>query len=199
MADSFDKRVTPARPDLAASWLRNRVDALDYAEGEAATVIASCASLRAEPLDDAAQDSELLFGETVAVYEREDGWAWVQADNDRYVGYVLEDALDDDVPEADARVIAPTAPVLTRPELKAPLGGLLPMGALVTRGKMVGDYVEIGPDSFVYVRHLAALNDAQPDFVAVAEQFVGAPYVWGGKTASGIDCSCLIQVALQAA
>src|ERR1700744_6132042 len=124
MATNFDKRITPARPDLAASWLKGRVDALDYVEGEAATVIASCTALRAEPSDDAPQDSELLFGETVAVYERADGWAWVQADSDSYVGYVHEDALDD-IPQADARIIVPSAPVLTRPDLKAPLQGLL--------------------------------------------------------------------------
>src|ERR1700712_4861728 len=109
----MDKRITPAREDLAAAYLKDKVDALEFAEGEAATVIASCASLRAAPAIDAPQDSELLFGETVAVYEREDGWAWVQADNDRYVGYVHEDALDD-MPEADAKVVALTAPVLTR-------------------------------------------------------------------------------------
>jgi hypothetical protein len=198
MADSFDRRVTPARPDLAASWLRDKVDALDYAEGEAATVIASCASLRAEPSDDAPQDSELLFGETVAVYERADGWAWVQADNDRYVGYVHEDVLDD-IPEADARIIVPAAPLLSAPDVKAPLNGLMPMGAQFTRGETVGDYVEFGEGGFVYAAHVAALDFRAPDFVAVAERFLNAPYVWGGKSVSGIDCSGLVQVALQAA
>jgi len=198
MADSFDKRVTPARTDLAASWLKGKVDALDYAEGEAATVIASCASLRAEPSDDAPQDSELLFGETVAIYERADGWAWVQADNDRYVGYVHEDVLDD-IPEADARVIVPAAPLLSAPDVKAPLNGLMPMGAQFTRGERIGDYVEFGEGGFVYAAHVAALDFREPDFVSVAERFLNAPYVWGGKSASGIDCSGLIQVALQAA
>ena len=198
MADSYDKRVTPARPDLAASWLKGRIDALEYAEGEAATVIASCASLRAEPSDDAPQDSELLFGETVAVYERVDGWAWVQADNDRYVGYVHEDVLDD-IPEADARVIVPAAPLLTAPDVKSPLQGLMPMGAQFTRGETVGDYVEFGEGAFVYAAHVAPLDFRAPDFVAVAERFLNAPYVWGGKSVSGIDCSGLVQVALQAA
>ena len=174
MADSYDRRVTPARPDLAASWLKGRVEALDYVEGEAATIIASCASLRAEPSDDAAQDSELLFGETVAVYEREDGWAWVQADNDRYVGYVHEDVLDD-IPQADARVIVPAAPLLSAPDVKAPLNGLMPMGAQFTRGKAVGDYVEFGEGGFIYAAHAAALDFREPDFVAVAERFLNAP------------------------
>lgn len=198
MADSYDKRVTPARPDLAASWLKGQVDALDYVEGEAATIIASCAALRAEPSDDAPQDSELLFGETVAVYERADGWAWVQADNDRYVGYVHEDVLDD-IPQADARVIVPAAPLLSAPDLKSPLNGLMPMGAQFTRGETVGDYIEFGEGGFVYAAHVAVLDFREPDFVAVAERFLNAPYVWGGKTASGIDCSGLIQIALQAA
>jgi hypothetical protein len=198
MADSYDRRVTPARPDLAASWLKGQVDALDYVEGEAATIIASCASLRAEPSDDAPQDSELLFGETVAVYERADGWAWVQADNDRYVGYVHEDVLDD-LPQADARVIVPAAPLLSAPDVKAPLNGLMPLGAQFTRGERIGDFVEFGEGGFLYAAHAAALDFREPDFVAVAERFLNAPYVWGGKTASGIDCSGLIQVALQAA
>jgi hypothetical protein len=197
MAADFDRRVTPARPDLAASWLKDKVDALDYAEGEAATVIASCASLRAEPSDDAPQNSELLFGETVAVYERADGWAWVQADNDRYVGYVHEDVLDD-IPEADARVIVPAAPLLSAPDVKAPLNGLMPMGAQFTRGETVGDYIEFGEGGFVYAAHVAALDFREPDFVSVAERFLNAPYVWGGKSVSGIDCSGLVQVALQA-
>src|SRR5215831_15043561 len=88
-----DKRVTPARSDLAAAHLKGSVDAPRYAEGEKFSVCLGRASLKVRPGADAAQDSELLFGEVFTVYDRAHGWAWGQAANDLYVGYVAEDAL----------------------------------------------------------------------------------------------------------
>src|SRR3569623_912188 len=88
-----DKRVTPVRADLAAAHLKGQVDAPRYAEGEKYSVGAGRASLRVRPSDDAAQDSELLFGESFTVYDRANGWVWGQAANDLYVGYVRESAL----------------------------------------------------------------------------------------------------------
>jgi len=88
-----DKRVTPARPDLAAAHLQGAVDAPRYAEGEKFSVRIGRASLRLRPSDDAAQDSELLFGEIFTVYDSAQGWAWGQAANDLYVGYLRQDAL----------------------------------------------------------------------------------------------------------
>src|SRR5471030_2557956 len=90
---ALDKRINAFRPDLAAAHLRGKVEALRYAEGEAASVAVGRASLRAAPSFTAGQDSELLHGENVSVYERKDGWAWVQAANDDYVGYVREEQL----------------------------------------------------------------------------------------------------------
>ena len=88
------RRLTPARPDLAAAHLKGKVEAARFVEGETCSVIARAAPrLRAAPSDDAAQDSELLFGESFTVYERKDGWAWGQAASDHYVGYVREAAL----------------------------------------------------------------------------------------------------------
>src|SRR3954471_23584241 len=88
-----DKRVTPARPDLAAAHLRTKVQATRFVEGYFMDIVKGRASLRAAPSNEAAQDSELLFGEQVTVYEDENGWAWVQAKNDLYVGYVRADSL----------------------------------------------------------------------------------------------------------
>jgi len=192
-----DRRLTPARPDLAASHLKGEVEAARYVDGELCSVIWGRSALRAAPSDGASQDSELLRGEVVTVYERKNGWAWVQAKADHYVGYVREAALGPAEP-IDMRVILPLTPLLSAPDVKSPLRDMLPLNAGLKREAADGDFVATD-GGFVHARTLAPQDQFAPDFVAVAEQFLGAPYVWGGKTFQGLDCSGLIQTSLQAA
>jgi len=189
-----DRRVTPARPDLAAAHLKGRVDAPRFAEGQTQSVIVGRTSLRVRPSLDAAQDSELLLGESFTVYEDKNGWAWGQASRDLYVGYVQVSALG--APFApQATVSALMAPLFSAADLKTPLRDMLPMNAALPVVSRERDYVDTGI-GFVHQRHVAP--EPEKDFVAVAERFLGVPYVWGGKTAAGLDCSGLIQTALQA-
>ncbi|MCU1386626.1 MAG: hypothetical protein JWL71_5323, partial [Acidobacteria bacterium] len=190
-----DKRITPARADLAAAHLKGVVDAPRYVEGTKRSVWVGRIPLRVRPSDDAAQDSELLFGDTFTVYDRAKGWAWGQAGSDDYVGYV-EDAALTNAFTAQARVTALMAPAFIGPDLKRSVQDILPMNAAVSVLGKIDDYVEIESGLFLHQRHLAPL--AHADFVAVAEQFVGVSYVWGGKTYAGLDCSGLIQTALAA-
>jgi hypothetical protein len=190
-----DKRITPARADLAAEHLKGTVDAPRYAPGVKRSVWVGRIPLRVRPSDDAAQDSELLFGESFTVYDRAKGWAWGQAGSDSYVGYVEEAALTNAFAPL-ARVTALMAPAFIGPDLKRSVQDILPMNAAVSVLGKIDDYVEIESGLFLHSKHLAPL--AHRDFVAVAEKFAGVSYVWGGKTYAGLDCSGLIQTALQA-
>jgi len=187
--------VTPARPDLAAAHLKGVVEAPRYVDGEKFSIAVGRASLRTRPSGDAPQDSEVLFGEGFTVYDRAQGWAWGQAASDLYVGYVREEALA--APFAtQAKVSALQAPLFPAADLKTPVRDLLPMNAAVPVLERSGDYVRIGENGYLHQRHLMP---ADKDFVAVAERFLGVPYVWGGRTFAGLDCSGLIQTALEAA
>jgi NlpC/P60 family/Bacterial dipeptidyl-peptidase Sh3 domain len=170
------------------------VDAPRFAEGQKYSVSVGRAALRVEPHFTSAQDSELLFGETFTVYEKSD-FLWGQAENDLYVGYLFEIEAQPFF-KTDATVSALMAPVFLGPDLKTAVQDFLPLNARVPVLDRKGDYVQIKERGFIHQRHLEP--SGVRDFVTIAERFVGVPYVWGGKTAAGLDCSGLVQTALQA-
>lgn len=196
--NGFDGRITAARGDLAAVDLRGKVDAENFVEGVNRGVVLGCAALRSKPLPEAGMLTELLFGESVQVYECKDGWAWLQAAGDSYVGYCEANALGNPI-EPTNRVSVPLTPLLSAPNVKSPAIDLLPMNARVCVIDSDGRFTRVVPHGYVFSEHLISVGEAELDFVAVAESFVGTPYVWGGKTWLGLDCSGLIQTALNAA
>ena len=190
-----DKRITPFRADVAAAHLEGVIDAPRYAQGLKRSVWVGRIPLKVRPNDEAAQDSELLFGESFTVYDRAKGWSWGQAERDGYVGYVEDGALTDPFKTAQ-HVTALMAPAFIGPDFKRAVQDMLPLNAGVNVLGRVDSYVEIESGLFLHERHIAPLQT--DDFVAVAERFVGVAYVWGGKTYAGLDCSGLIQSALHA-
>jgi len=195
----FDPRLTPARPDLAAAYLRGKITAQDYVEGRAMHVRAGTADLRHAPAPDAPLDTQALFGEEVMLYEDHEGWGWVQLARDGYVGYMSMAALAERQIKPTHRVTVNRSFVYPGPDLKLPARAALPLGASVRVVATKGEFAQIGDAAFVFSSHLLPSGENQTDFVAVAERFLHAPYLWGGKTSLGIDCSGLVQISLDTA
>ena len=194
-----DPRVTPARPDLAAKHLEGKVQAARYVEGEMRQVAASHAPIRQEPRPDALMFTEVLKGELVKAYDTtEEGWSWGQSQADNYVGWLPTEALGDVGPRATHKVAAARTLVFPGPSIKLPPTEALPLGARIAMAHTAESFAVTASGGHVPMRHLAPVTAGEPDFVAVAERFVGAPYLWGGKTSLGLDCSGLVQVALTA-
>lgn len=195
----FDPRLNAYRPDLAAAELKGRVEAARYVEGAPRQVIRGVADLRRVPAANAELDSQLLGGEVVTVYDEEDGWAWVQNRTDHHVGYTPAAALSADVRQPTHVVKALRSFVYPEANLKAPPLDVLTLSGSVSVTGETGGFCALAGGGWVYRRHLARLDEPAPDYVATAIEFLGAPYLWGGKTSSGLDCSALVQVALNRA
>lgn len=198
MSTPLDPRRYAYRSDLAAESLREMVTAESYAAGETRQVVHSATPLRAEPNTRSSWTTEVLFGELVTVYEEKDGWAWVQLARDDYVGYVRPGAISADVKPPTHRVRALGTFLYPAAEVKAPPSMHLGMTADLSVVELGVAFARLADGSFVPSRHISELGRHALDFVDIAERFMGTPYLWGGKTRLGLDCSGLVQVALHA-
>jgi cell wall-associated NlpC family hydrolase len=196
---SFDRRITPFRSDLADERLRGQVEAERFTRGTVRRVSTPSAPVRRDPSPEAALDTEALMGELVTVYDDHEGWSWGQLHGDVHVGYLPSAALGELGAEPTHTVRALRTFLYPGPNMKLPDRGFLSFGAQVAVVDVEGEFARLATGEFAFAQHLREAGARELDFVAVAERFLHTPYLWGGKTSLGIDCSGLTQIALVAA
>jgi cell wall-associated NlpC family hydrolase len=194
-----DPRLTPARHDVAAKYLDGKVQAARFVTGEKRVVTDAIAPVRTAPRADAMLQTQALLGEHVTIYDRNDsGWAWGQLDSDGYVGWIPDHALGKPAMSPTHKISALRTFAFPGPSIKLPPAATLPLGATITISRTEGTFAITDAGLFLPLQHVTPLAERATDFVAIAEMFVDTPYLWGGKTSLGIDCSGLVQVALTA-
>jgi cell wall-associated NlpC family hydrolase len=195
-----DPRLTPARRDLAAKYLEGKVKAARFAEGEEFCVLDALAPLREKPAADAMLLTQALKGERITIYDRNgEGFAWGQLNSDGYVGWIPDAALGKPVAAPTHKVTVLRTFAFPAASIKLPPIDTLPMGAMVSVAREDGAFVATREGWYLPRRHVGSLETTEKDFVTVAERFVGTPYLWGGKSSLGIDCSGLVQISLNTA
>lgn len=194
-----DRRLTPARGDIAAKHLEGLVEAGRFVDGEEFEIIDPVAPVRQQPSHDGSLDTEALKGERVTIYDRTmEGWAWGQLNGDGYVGWLPDAALVRPRATPTHRVSALRTFAFPGPSIKIPPVETLSLGAGVEIIQQKDDFAITSQRHYIPLRHVAPLHTYERDFVEVAERFVGTPYLWGGKSSLGIDCSGLVQLSLAA-
>ncbi|WP_170411034.1 C40 family peptidase [Ruegeria atlantica] len=145
---------------------------------------------------DGPRDRQLLFGDEVDVFETSDGWARVTAKKDGYPGWVSSDQLG---PETAGThwVTAPATHAYEQPDMKSPDRATLSFGSKLNVLSEHGKFLETEL-GFIPAIHAKLSETRLTDPVAVAELFLGTPYLWGGNSRFGIDCSGLVQAGLLA-
>src|SRR3954464_1873559 len=171
-----DPRLTPARGDIAAKYLEGKVAADRFVTGENFEVVEAIAPVREQPSSAAMLMTEALRGEHVTVYDRNgEGWAWGQLAADGYVGWLPDAALAKPAAAPTHKVSALRTFAFPGPSIKLPPADTLVLGSKLTIAREDGSFAVTRDGSFVPRAHLAPLDHCEPDFVTVAERFVGTP------------------------
>jgi cell wall-associated NlpC family hydrolase len=195
---ALDPRSNPFRPEIAAKHLQGQVEAKRFVEGKRHQVIEPNTALRRAPSHDARLDTEALLGERVMIYEMTDeGWAWGQLETDGYVGWLSANALGPNGPAATHKVTALRAFAFPGPDIRLPPLAALPMGAQLTIARQDEKFAVTVSGWHIPEVYLAPIKARRSDFVSVAGQFLGSPYLWGGKTSLGLDCRASCEVSFR--
>lgn len=199
-SSSLDPRTSVFRSDLADENLIGQVAAVQYVRGEMARVAQSRLPMFDASDLSGAMVSELRLGEFVDVFERQNGVAWIQNRSDHYVGYVAADGLVNTIANPAHRVANLSTYLYPEPDFKITPIDMLPFPARVAVADLMPDgWARLTTGGFVYGAHLEPATAQHQDFVFTAGRLLNVPYLWGGRTSFGVDCSGLVQMALELA
>lgn len=194
-----DPRLAAYRPDLADLRLEGQVTAAKFVAAAKGQIRTPFVPVFREPQLDAERVTEALSGETVAVFERARGWVWGQLERDGYVGYIPESAVMAGARDMTHIVTAFATFMYAAPDIKSEAISTLSLNAQVAAADSRDRFLRLQSGAYVIEAHTAPIGTWAGDYVAVAERFIGVPYLWGGRTSAGLDCSGLVQMGLIAA
>lgn len=200
-APKLDPRLYAFRADLADERLRGKVKSTNFVSGEPAKIGVNVANIYARPDQHSPRISQLIFGQNVLVFEDRNGFCWIQSVDDDYVGYSQSGNLRLVTTPASHYVIANRTFAYKDADLKSPVSDVYSMGTEVvisntveTRGSSYG--ITASGDA-IFMHHLSPVFERCHDYVLFAEKLLHTPYLWGGTSAFGIDCSGLVQLAFR--
>ncbi len=196
--EKLDPRLNAFRGDLADSRLKGQVQAKNFVGGDITTVVEPRVALRSKPDLTAGFSTEALLGDLVRVFECKDGWAWGQMEKDSYVGYLPLNVLSGNKIAHSHRVCVPATYIYPKADLKSQPATRVFLNSLLVIEGITGDWAGLAGGGFVFQSHICPADEFATDPVAIAEQFINVPYLWGGNTQDGLDCSALIQQAYHA-